>query len=280
MVRGPWSVVSAPSPGSLRLPILMYHNIAQDPCAKGAAYYETNTSPEVFRQHALLLQEAGFKTLTVQDAARMLQRGGDNQSKHVAITFDDGFRTVFTEAFPILQSLGFTATVFLPTAFIANQRRCFEGNECLTWDEVKVMHQQGIAFGSHTCTHPALYETAWDRIEEELTGSKSALEEALGERLTTFAYPYAYPKADKQFTTRFTTLLRGARYEVAVTTTIGTARLGDDLWSLPRLPANTHDGRRLFAAKLAGAYDWLALPQAIIKSGKTLFRPTVQTLDT
>ena len=58
-------------------------------------------------------------------------------AKLVAITFDDGFRDFYTEAFPILQRERFSATMFLPTSFIAEQPRQFLSRDCMTWSEVR-----------------------------------------------------------------------------------------------------------------------------------------------
>jgi peptidoglycan/xylan/chitin deacetylase (PgdA/CDA1 family) len=188
------------------------------------------------------------------------------RDKPVALTFDDGIRDFYTEAFPILQQHGFSATMYLPTAFIGDERRTFKGRECLTWSEVADLHQAGIEFGSHTVNHPRLVELPWSEIEPELVGSKVEIERRLGCPIAGFSYPYAFPQTRKHFVARFHDFLRAAAYSSAVTTEIGRVMAGDDPCCLRRLPANDADDALLLTAKLRGDYDWLARPQHVFKT--------------
>jgi peptidoglycan/xylan/chitin deacetylase (PgdA/CDA1 family) len=196
--------------------------------------------------------------------------------KSVVITFDDGFRNVFTEALPILQKHGFTATVFLPTAFIGNPRRSFKDRECLTWDEVSNLQKCGIHFGSHTVNHPQLMELSWKDIEIEVRQSKAELEQHLGESINTFAHPYAFPQANRQYVQGVRKLLAESGYVCCATTAIGSMRPGDDPYCLKRLPVNSLDDLAFFRAKLEGEYDWLARPQVMIKRFKELVRASTK----
>jgi peptidoglycan/xylan/chitin deacetylase (PgdA/CDA1 family) len=164
--------------------------------------------------------------------------------------------------------------MYLPTAFIGDEPIAFKGRECLTWGEVRELHQAGIEFGSHTVNHPELVKLAWPEIEAELRHSKSTIEQKLGAPVTSFAYPYAFPSAKQDFVRGFRDLLARAGYESSVTTGIGRAGITDDFLFLPRLPANSADDQSLFAAKLSGAYDWMALPQTITKKLSHWLRPS------
>ena len=212
--------------GGLRLPVLMYHRICDDPEDGVAPYYRVNTSPSVFRQHLRQLASEGYQTMGLAKLAGMLSRQEPLAPKTVVITFDDGFRDFHTEAFPALREFHFSATVFLPTAFIQGERRCFKGTECLTWDEVRELRQAGIEFGSHSVNHPKLVELGWPEIERELRDSKDQLEQQLAEKVTTFAYPYAFPQGDQDFAGAFRSLLVRAGYTCCATTEIGRVKAG------------------------------------------------------
>jgi peptidoglycan/xylan/chitin deacetylase (PgdA/CDA1 family) len=249
----------------------MYHSISDDQESNISAYYQTNTSLGVFQQHMRYLKEEHFRVIDLREACTFLKQPSRPNDKTVVLTFDDGFKDFHSRAFPVLQEHGFTATVFLPTGFIGCNRRSFKGKECLTWDEVREMRKCGMQFGSHTVNHPRLAELSWKEIEREVHDSKIELEHELGQPVTNFAYPFAYPQAYKRFVCRFEALLANTGYNCNATTKVGRAYPGNNLYALNRLPVNGCDDRALFRAKLEGAYDWLAWPQAVVKRMKTAF---------
>lgn len=256
------------------LPILMYHSISDDPEPGISPYYKICTSPAVFAEQMRWLDDSGYRSINLHEAAQMLQGSSIDREKVVVITFDDGFRDFHTQAMPVLERYGFKATVYLPTAFIGDQRRSFKNRECLTWSEVRELCVRGTEFGSHTVNHPVLYQLNWPDIEREASDSKAEIEKHLQTAVTSFSYPYAFPQEDRQFTCRLTETLRGQGYRDCVTTRIGKVKTADDLFQLKRLPANNCDDLDLFASKLEGAYDWLAVPQNFIRHAKAWTKQT------
>lgn len=252
------------SAGDKRIPILMYHSIS-DEKENSHPYYHVNTSPSVFDTHMHYLHENNYSVINLQDLKKSFATR--DSSKYVVITFDDGFYDFFTNAIPILKKYNFSATVFLPTGFIHNERLSFRGKECMTWNEVRLLQSKGINFGSHTVTHPQLNNLSTKEIENEIKLSKNKIEDETGITVKSFSYPFAFPE-DKQFGITLRALLNKCGYTNGVTTKIGTANKGDDTFFQPRLPVNTADDILFFRAKLQGAYDWLSKPQTFIKSIK------------
>src|SRR5215471_614085 len=154
-------------PATHGLPILMYHSISYDSEAQIKPYYRVTTSPRRFSEQMQWLKELGYRGAALEDTLDA-KRGGRNDARLVAITFDDGFRNFLTSAWPVLQHFDFTATMYLPTAFISAARKSWLGRECLTWDEVRQLCREGVRFGSHTVNHPKLYQMSWGEIEKEL----------------------------------------------------------------------------------------------------------------
>src|SRR5215831_13704215 len=255
-------------PFRCEVPVLMYHSIGDEDENHLKPYFRTATRANIFAEQMQLLHDAGYSTWGIREAVEGVRCNSRAMSKAVVITFDDGFRNFYSEAFPILRRFGFTATMYLPTDHIGKTARQFKGKDCLSWSEIRVLQQQGISFGSHTMSHPKLYGLPWENIEKEVSLSKLIIEQELGTSVTSFAYPYAFPQADRSFKTAFRRLLGKSGYTHGVCTTIGTCRASTDPFFLSRLPVNSCDDASLFRAKLLGGYDWLAAPQYLAKIAK------------
>lgn len=117
----------------------------------------------------------------------------------------------------------------------------------LDWERVRSMRGSGIAFGSHTETHPILSRVAPDRAREEVVRSKQTIEKELGEEAAFFAYPNGRPEDFDEGTVR---ALRDAGYRGALTTTFGANEAGEDPLRWRRAAAWSADPRR-FALQLA-----------------------------
>ena len=239
------------------VPILMYHSISTADESSSHPYYRTVTSVEVFEDHVKFLRENGYKAVSLSDAVRLTQGPAEEAEKRFVMTFDDGFQDFYTEAFPILSKYGYTATVFLPTAYIGDTARRFNGTECLTWRQARELKTAGVEFGSHSVSHPQLRHLGTEKVQDEIRSSKDTIEGELGCAVKSFSYPYAFPETDRAFRHRLRGVLAGADYENGVSTIIGRADPGDDVFVMKRLPVNSCDDRGLFRAKLEGGYDWL-----------------------
>lgn len=259
------------SPAALRIPILMYHSVSEPGADSRHPYFGTVTSPAVFERQMRYLHESGFQTLSPADVFANGETSIRLVRKPVIITFDDGFRDFYTNAQPILAKYGFTAIVYLPTAYIQKTTTTFKGLDCLTWNEVRELSRAGVLFGSHTVTHPILKEVSHDQLEAELRDSKSTIENELGFAIDSFAYPYAYPQHNREFVQRLRSVLIDAGYQNGVSTIIGSTHGIEDRFCLKRLPANSWDDPTFFAAKLDGDYDWLGNVQYLSKSLKAKF---------
>ncbi len=222
----------------------------------------------MFKQHMQQLRDLGYSTIQISDAVKLLQNGGSTQ-KYVVVTFDDGYSDFHRHAFPELDRNGFTATVFLPTAYIGKTPVKFKGKDCLTWSEVRELRKHGISFGSHTVTHPQLCSMDERTVNDELVHSKQVIEDNLGESVDSFAYPFAFPETNKRFLHMLRRLLVDAGYAQGVSTCIGTAYPKEDPYFLRRLPINSLDDSTFFSAKLQGGYDWLHKVQYATKQLRT-----------
>jgi len=263
-------VGSRPRKG-LRLPILMYHSICDEP-ENGHPHFWINTSPGRFLEQMALLAQEGWKVISLEEVSALLQnRSMPSSSRAVVITFDDGFRDFYTKAHPILDRFGFKATVFLPTGRIGKKEPGIRGKAHLDWNEVRELHSRGIRFGSHTVNHLPLEDLEEGMIDFEVRRSKEMIEDKIGEEVTSFSCPYRFPEPNGALIDRLRNSLRQAGYQTGVSTKIGTVGIGEDRFSLSRLPVSTGDDPEIFRAKLEGAYDWVHSLQRRYKAFRKWF---------
>jgi peptidoglycan/xylan/chitin deacetylase (PgdA/CDA1 family) len=251
-----------------RIPILMYHGI-QSAVRADHPYFETNISPALFARHMELLSSHRYKAVSLREANEVLLSGGDTRHQ-VVLTFDDGYRDFYTEAFPVLLKYGLKATVFVVPGLTGEQRIGRNGKEFMTWAEIREVQSNGMQIGSHTMTHPTLHSMPPPSIGEELQQSKARIEDKLGVAVQSFAYPFAFPEQDRPFIRMMKELLQAYGYRDGVCTIIGTAQRGHDPLFLPRLPVNAYDDLPFLQAKLNGSYDWLHAFQYLRKRMKAV----------
>jgi len=110
------SLLSLKIPALRGVPILMYHGVVADDC--GWAQW-TQIPLRQFTEHMEFLA-ANYNVISLREFLRDYETGSLSPNTAV-ITFDDGFRNVYTRAFPILQRLGLPATIFVTTGFIGTQ---------------------------------------------------------------------------------------------------------------------------------------------------------------
>lgn len=147
-----------------------------------------------------MLAEAGYHSISLSRVIEWMS--GDRTvselpERVLAITFDDGYQSIYKEALPVLQKYGLTATVFLVTGDQRNKEDSerlptLGARKMLSWENIHEMKSAGIEFGSHSLTHPDLTRLSLDHVEREVCDSKTILEDTLGRKVSAFAYPYGY----------------------------------------------------------------------------------------
>lgn len=275
-VVGPLRGLAAPR-DARSIPILMYHSIADDVDDAVSPYYRTVTSPKSFARQIEVLRSMGFTAITLSRALHLLNSASEAAAwdqPNVVITFDDGFQDFYTDAFPILEHADFTATVFLPSAFVGT--RFFTGRECLTATEVRTLSERGIEFGSHSVSHRRLVELGTSELAKELSDSKASIEDIVGREVTLFSYPFRFPEENPRYIGTLGRLLDECGYRGGVTNAIGRSTRQHDRRFLPRLPVNDCDDARLLQAKLSGDYDWLRAGQRMRKTSRALWNRWVR----
>ena len=211
----------------VKIPILMYHAIhVMDPSE--AANAGLIVDPTTFESHLQALKEAGYYTLTPDEAYKALTESVLPENKKVVwLTFDDSLKDFYTNAFPLLQKYQMKATNNVITGFVQAGRE-----DMLTLDEIKEMKEKGMSFEDHTVNHPDLSTATTDQQTLELRDSKAFLDDNLSQKTTTVAYPSGrYSDATLQ-------IAESLGYKMGLTTNNGLASLSNGLLSLNRVRVN------------------------------------------
>jgi len=121
----------ARGPRSPRLVVLMYHDVLDDAARTPAD--DTDTESPTSAQFAAHIEQVArrYRVLSLRDAAAELRDGGLRRDS-VAITFDDGYTSVYTSAYPVLRRVGVPATLFVLTGWINR-----EGH--MWWQELRTL---------------------------------------------------------------------------------------------------------------------------------------------
>jgi hypothetical protein len=162
-----------------------------------------------------------------------LRTGAPFPAKTFVITIDDGYESVYRQAFPILVEHGMTATVFVTTGDRpgrdpSDRLPPLEGQPMVSWSELGEMIAAGFSVGAHTLTHPDLTRLPASRAEPEIVSAKEILEDRLGVSVRSFAYPHG--RYDRQARE-----LAAEHYSCACSDRLGLLTRDSDLHALERV---------------------------------------------
>jgi peptidoglycan/xylan/chitin deacetylase (PgdA/CDA1 family) len=165
--------------------ILMYHSI-------GYNNVFFTVRPEEFKWQMNYLKENKFNVVWIDEIIEYLKDDRDIPQRTVALTFDDGYQDFYNNAFPVLESLRFKSTVFLPTDYIG--REMINSSKIslplLNWKQIRDLHKNGLVkFGPHGIKHVHLTELDSNGIVYEINESRRLIKEHLGEVCNVFCYP-------------------------------------------------------------------------------------------
>jgi peptidoglycan/xylan/chitin deacetylase (PgdA/CDA1 family) len=226
----------------LRRPkILMYHSITRsirDP-------NELCTSPERFEAQMLYLDRRNLRGVSIRELRRAMSAGAAKGL--IGITFDDGYKDLLYTALPVLERLGFSATVFAVGGMLGRENdweHVYEPRprmKLLGVEELREASGRGIEVGSHSMTHARLSGLEPESLGREVEGSRQVLGELLGTAVEGFCYPYGSLDGVAVRAVR----CAGYAYACGVKTQVeGGAH------DLPRIPVSERDSLPRFEVKL------------------------------
>jgi peptidoglycan/xylan/chitin deacetylase (PgdA/CDA1 family) len=220
------------------VPILMYHLINDPP--PNAPLPELYVAKADYASQMKWLKDNGYMAVTQQQAYDLWKKGTPLPTKKpVVVSFDDGFRSIKTNGFPVLKRLGWKGVVNL-------QGNIFEkGDEGgMSELDVQSLVDAGWELDAHSITHPDLTTLDDATLQQEVAGVRAQLKRRFKVPVNFFCYPAG------RYDDRVVTAVRDAGYLGATTTQFGNAGR-DQLLTMNRVRVNRSDGVDGFARKLS-----------------------------
>jgi len=171
--------------GHQTVPVLLYHDFSKNRPGK------MRVTEKVFEEQMRFLKENGYQVITLAALLDFLELKEDIPPKSVVITIDDGWKSLYTIAYPILKKYGFPVTLFVYTDFVG-------GNKALSWGQIRELSQNGFDIQCHTISHRYLtkrkkaetFDDYFAAVEKEVVMSRAVLQKKTGITCDCLAYPY------------------------------------------------------------------------------------------
>jgi peptidoglycan/xylan/chitin deacetylase (PgdA/CDA1 family) len=221
--------------------VLMYHSISRPEGENDALC----ASPERFEAQMLHLERHNLRGVSMRELCRAMNTGGARGL--VGLTFDDGYEDFLSSALPTLETLGFSATLFV-VAGMLGEENTWEHRagprprlRLLEADGVREVSERGMEVGSHTVTHPRLSGMDPEMLAREVGDSRQMLSDILNGPVEGFSYPYGDLDGPA------VRAARGAGYAYAVATK---KQVECDLYDWPRTYVGEKDSPLRLGIKL------------------------------
>ncbi len=205
--------------------VFIYHRF------NDSRYPSTNISLQDFRAHLDLLSQQKFNVLTLGQVVDKLQKGLSLPQRCAVISVDDAYRSFLTDGWPLLKEYGYPATLFVSTDTVG-------GGEYLSWQELRLLQEEGVEIGNHSASHAYLLDRLSSESEEgwtkRVTGDVRLSQQAFKSHLGSTPKLYAYPFGE--FAPELVALVKSAGFTAAFGQQSGVVAAGQDSFHLPRFP--------------------------------------------
>jgi peptidoglycan/xylan/chitin deacetylase (PgdA/CDA1 family) len=216
-----WLAAPASAQAADSAVILQYHRFGE------AAFPSTNIRLAQFDSQLAELGSGPYTVMPVPEIVAAIREGRELPDRTVGITIDDGYLSIYTEAWPRLRRAGFPFTIFVSTDPID---RGFAG--FMSWDQIREMRDAGVTIGGHTASHLHMPANSVARNEEDVARSNARYEAELGAVPPLFAYPFG------EASVRVQRIVQDAGYANAFGQHSGALDTSADPFYMPRFALN------------------------------------------
>ena len=206
--------------------VLMYHRFDD------SKNISTNISPSTFEDQMNYLKNNNYKILRLSSLYDFFYNGKKIPDKSVFITIDDGYKSVFDTAYPILKKNKFPFSIFISAKYISDDRK----SDFMSWEMLKKLKADGVEIYNHTYDHKSLNLMSDNEIIENIEKNHSILSKMVGTNFNFFSYPYG------ESNLRNEKLLEQLGFSLAFSQHSGVININSNKLRLPRFSLNEKYG--------------------------------------
>lgn len=160
--------------------IIMYHRFGED------SFPTTNVTLEQIDQHITELSKDIYNVVPLKEIIDAFKAGRKLPARTIAITVDDGFLSVFEEAWPRFKAAGIPFTVFISTESVNDK---YETS--MTWDQIRTLDKEELVeIGHHGHAHAHMPTLSIEDAKKDIEIADEIFQRELGYIPNMFAYPY------------------------------------------------------------------------------------------
>ncbi|ERM93102.1 hypothetical protein O163_02120 [Caldanaerobacter subterraneus subsp. yonseiensis KB-1] len=244
------------------VPVLMYHHLQKEGTFDSKKYGGVIVDPERFEKQMLYLKAAGYHTITLEELRDFVLYNKPLPPKPIVITFDDGYLSNYTYAYPVLKKLGMKAAINIIVSYVpdeVNKQKPSVSVPHFTWEQAKEMADSGVVeIESHTYDlhgyksngfkkipmvmgpviingHLETMEEYKQRLYTDFLRSREIIKEKIGKAPICLAYPFG---AGNKISDE---IARKVGFEMAFGIQEGVNYYGDNIMKLKRITVRDSD---------------------------------------
>lgn len=252
--------ITNPSKGTARIRVLTYHSF------RGTRRDPFSISPEIFERQMDFLAKHEL-AVSLEHLVAFMRGENGIRGDRILITIDDGFKSLYSRALPILQNYAIPAIAFVtPSEIGLGCKPSYlsldtRSEPRVTPKELLKLAAAGVVIGSHSWTHRSMAQLGIDEARNEAIHSRTTLENHLERPVNVFAYPFG-TRADFNPCTK--RILQESGYHYAFTSQHGTVTAGREPFELSRVKIEGGEGMRIFRLIISGGLDhWRLIDQTL-----------------
>ena len=234
--------------------VLMYHRFEDQ------RFPSTSISSKNFQDQIKYLKENNFNILPISDLVLFFNKNYKIPHKSVFITIDDGYKSFYEHAFPILKKHKIPFSLFLSTKFVSNEKK----SDFMSWKMIEELSKNKGQILNHTDSHPKLLELEINEVEKEFNLAEKKIMSKIGRLQRVVSYPYGESNLQIQ------KLVKEMGYDIGFAQHSSPVHVNENRLALPRFAINDEFGSMKRFIQIVNSKALIAYDVKVIKYGSNL----------